>query len=167
MIVRRLTVSLLLGTIYLLILCIDKAEMSSRNGRKLSRSHFEFSIDLYRQLSEDCYDKNCVFSPYSVNSVLSMLFLGTSSFSNSSRQLRQTLHFDNISYVDVHKSFKEIVKNFDDIYYKSKLQMTNGVFYQVQTVLDIRRDWIQSKKQCTVKPVYYDHPWHPKNRGRC
>ena len=75
-----------------------------------------------------------------------MLFLGTSSFSNSSRQLRQTLHFDNISYVDVHKSFKEIVKNFDDIYYKSKLQMTNGVFYQVQTVLDICRNLLQSKK---------------------
>jgi len=130
MIVRRLTTSLFLGTIYVLILCVDKVAMS-KNGRKLSRSHFEFSIDLYRQLSEDFSDKNLVFSPYSVNSLLSMLFLGTSSFSNSSRQLRQALHFDNISYVDVHKSFKEIVKNFDDTYYKSKLQMANGVFYQV------------------------------------
>jgi serine protease inhibitor len=97
----------------------------------LSRSHFEFSVDLYRQLSHDFADKNLLFSPYSANAVLSMLFLGTSSFSNSSRQLRQALHLDNISYVDVHKSFKEIVRNLEDSYYKSMLQISNDVFYQV------------------------------------
>ena len=133
MIVRRIRASssLLVGTIiYVLLFCAEPAS-TSKNGRKLSRSHFEFSIDLYRELSQDFSDKNLIFSPFLVNSVLSVLFLGTSSFSNSSRQLRQALHFDNISYVDVHKSFKEIIKNFDDIYYKSKLYKATGVFYQV------------------------------------
>ena len=135
MIVRRIRASsLLVGTIfYVLLFCVDPASMS-KNGRKLSRSHFEFSIDLYRELSQDFSDKNLIFSPFLVNSVLSVLFLGTSSFSNSSRQLRQALHFDNISYVDVHKSFKEIIKNFDDIYYKSKLYKATGVFYQVTQI---------------------------------
>ena len=128
MIVRRLTrASLVFGIVSVLIFGVR----SSRTSRKLSRSHFEFSVDLYKQLSGDFPDGNLVFSPFSVNSVLSAVFLGTSSFSNSSRQLRQTLHFDNISYVDVHKSFKEIFKNFEDSYYKSMLQVTNGVFYQV------------------------------------
>ena len=135
MIVRRKRISsLLVGTFfYVLLLCVDRAT-TSKNGRKLSRSHFEFSIDLYREFSQDFADKNLIFSPYLVNSVLSVLFLGTSSFSNSSRQLRQALHFDNISYVDVHKSFKEIIKNFDDNYYKSKLHKATGVFYQVKKI---------------------------------
>ena len=135
-----LSSSLSSSSLWLLLLCVlifissvgqVSAGSVSRNGRKLSRSHFQFSVDLYRHLAQDHVGRNVVFSPYTVDAVLSMLFLGTSSSSNSSRLLRQSLHFDNISYVEVHKSFKEIAKNFEDNYYKTILQFTNGVFYQV------------------------------------
>jgi serine protease inhibitor len=103
---------------------------TSRIGRKLFKPHFEFAIDMYRDISSDFDDRNLAFSPYIVNSVLAMLFLGTSSFSASSKQLRQVLHLSNISYVDVHKSFKDIVNNFDDNYYQSMLNMGRGLFFQ-------------------------------------
>ena len=91
------------------------ASAAANLGQKLSRAHFEFSLNLYGELVEglDASDggegANLVYSPYSVQSVLSMLFLGTSSSSGSSRQLRSALKYDNISYVDVHNGFRNSV----------------------------------------------------------
>jgi len=113
---------------------------SSRNGRKLFKPHFEFAIDMYREISSDFPNKNLVFSPYVLNSELAMLFLGTSSFTTSSKQLRQVMHLSNISYVDVHKSFKAIVHNFDDSYYQSMLNMGSGFF--LQNVTSVSRPYI-------------------------
>lgn len=101
--------------------------------QKLSKAHFEFSLNLYKELVADMGDggdNNLVYSPYSVNSVLSMIFLGTSSSSNSSMQLRSLLRYDGISYVDVHNAFKEVVGILDGNYYEKKVRSANGLFVQ-------------------------------------
>ena len=104
-------------------------------SQKISRAHFEFSLDLYREMTSEVQERkdksgNLVYSPYSVNSLLAMLFLGTSSGSDSSRQLRSALRYDDISYVDVHKAFKDIVEVFKDKYYGDKVHMAAGLFLQ-------------------------------------
>lgn len=108
------------------IILASTASSKVDKGQQLSRAHFEFSLDFYKSLlatetnssSSKAISQNFVYSPYSLNTVLSMLFLGTSSSSNSSKQLRTMLHFDNISYVDVHNQFKKVVENFDENYYR-------------------------------------------------
>ncbi len=127
--------------------------------QKLSKAHFEFSLELYRELvrqgeaREDDdggggvgggvggvggagggHSGNLVCSPYSVYSVLSMLFLGTSSLSESSRQLRAALHFNDVSYVDAHTAFGEVSRSFaEDRYYERKVRSANALFAQEGT----------------------------------
>ena len=74
--------------------------------------------------------QNLVFSPYNVQTVLSMLFLGTSSGSNSSLQLRRVLHYDNVTYVNAHYAYRDVIKNFKDKYYDHKVLSANGLFVQ-------------------------------------
>lgn len=113
------------------LLSVVQNTSTANISQKLSRSHFQFSVDLFKALVKDeNLGTNLLFSPYSVNSVLSMLFLGTSSSSKSSEELRAVLHYDNISYVDVHNAFKEIVNVFDDNYYDKKVRSVNGLFVQ-------------------------------------
>lgn len=101
----------------------DLAAATENLGQQLSRSHFEFSLELYKTVNtmSEGGTENLVFSPFSVNSVLSMLFLGTGSASTSSAQLRSVLHYDNMSYVNVHKAFKAAFHVFDDKYYQKKV----------------------------------------------
>ncbi len=111
------------------VIFLASATSTNKKAQTLSRAHFEFSLDLYRQLAASQPQSNLIFSPYSMNLALSMLFLGTSSSSNSSRQLRSILHYDNISYVDVHNTFKGIVNNFAEAYYSAgKMAIANGLY---------------------------------------
>lgn len=128
----RQSSSLLLMVSLVTLECILPSQTSTSSlAQKLSRAHFEFSLSLYKQLlSENDDNANLVFSPYSVNTVLSMLFLGTSSASDSSSQLRSVLGYDNLSYVDVHRAFKEVISVFDDKYYEKKVRSANGLFIQ-------------------------------------
>ena len=114
------------------------AAAAANLAQRLSRAHFEFSLDLYGELVEGLEEEaaaggegaNLVYSPYSVQSVLSMLFLGTSSSSGSSRQLRSALKYDNISYVDVHSGMRKVAENFADVYYERKVRAANALFVQ-------------------------------------
>ena len=114
---------------------------STKRGQKLSQSHFEFSLSLYRAILETKpsiggqtnsfstnKDHNLVYSPYLVNSAMALLFLGTSSSSNTSKQFRRVLGYRNISYVDVHNAFKEIISNFGGNYYRRKMKAAIGLF---------------------------------------
>lgn len=80
--------------------------------QKLTRAQLWFSLDLYKSVSEDEVNStqdNLVMSPYSTSSLLSMLYLGSAGV--TSDQLRHVLHFDNLSYVEVHRSYKKIVES--------------------------------------------------------
>jgi len=100
-------------------------------GQRLSKAHLAFSLDFYKQLAstEGHPRGNLVYSPYSINMVLSMLFMGTSSSTDSSTQLRSALHLDALSYVDAHKAFKEVTTSFaEDRYYEHKVLSANALF---------------------------------------
>ncbi len=136
----RMAKELLLLCLLLLLLHPPPCESASTSKpelvQKLSKAHFEFSLDLYRQLTllEGGGVGNLVCSPYSAHSLLSQLFLGTSSSSDSSRQLRRALHFGAVSYVDAHTAFGEVSRSFaDDRYYERKVRPANGLFAQQGT----------------------------------
>ena len=109
---------------------IAQHTLASDKSEALSKAHFEFSLNIYKTLLKDQEGNtgNLVISPYSLNVALSMLFLGTSSSSNSSRQLRSLMHFDGISYVDIHNEFKKVVANFDSNYYITKMKVAHGLY---------------------------------------
>ena len=88
----------------------------SRNLKYLSEAHFEFSIDLYRQIAAR-EDGNIVISAQNINLGLAMLFLGTTANTSSSTELRRALHYENMSYVDIHKAHQEILGVLADPYY--------------------------------------------------
>ena len=115
---------------------------STKRGQRLSQSHFEFSLLLYRAILQSKpsnnsgiqsnsfvnNEDNLVYSPYLVNSAMALLFLGTSSASNTSKQFRNVLGYGDISYVDVHNAFKKIISNFGGSYYRRKMQAAIGLF---------------------------------------
>lgn len=101
----------------------DKAQ-----AQAVSKAHFEFGLDLYKSLNHTSVDQNVLISPYSINTLLAMLFMGTLHSSNSSMQLRSLMHFNGISYVDIHNQFKKIVENFEGNYYATKMKAVQGLY---------------------------------------
>ena len=141
--------SVKLTTVACFVLCelftninlIQATNLPNDKSQALSKAHFEFSLDLYKTLLKP--NQNLMMSPYSINLVLSMLFLGTSSNSNSSRQLRSIMHlknFDYFTYVDVHNGFKSVVQHFDQNYYNTKMKLAHGFYIN---------------SDVTVSPVYH------------
>ena len=142
---------ILLGQLLLMKSSNAVSSSSTKRGQRLSQSHFEFSLSLYRAILETNSsigiqtssflnkNDNLVYSPYLVNSAMALLFLGTSSSSSTSNQFRKVLGYRNISYVDVHNAFKEIIVNFGGRYYRRKMQASIGLFVE---------------KSATIAPVY-------------
>jgi len=111
------------------VICQGETSRLKRLDQAVSKAHFEFSLDLYKSLAKSTeQDGNLIVSPYSLNLALSMLFLGTTSLTNSSSQLRSLMHFDGISYVDIHNQFKNVMENFDNNYYKTKMDIAHGIY---------------------------------------
>ena len=109
---RGLTTLLLFPFLFSLVL----GTVPSRNLKYLSEAHFEFSIDLYRQIAAR-EAGNIVISAQNINLGLAMLFLGTTANTSSSTELRRALHYENMSYVDIHKAHQEILGVLADPYY--------------------------------------------------
>lgn len=102
----------------------------SRNLKYLSEAHFEFSIDLYRQIAAR-EAGNIVISAQNINLGLAMLFLGTTANTSSSTELRRALHYENMSYVDIHKAHQEILGVLADPYYVDQDFLSKvGLFVQ-------------------------------------
>ena len=89
---------------------------SNRKLKYLSEAHFEFSIDLYHEVAKS-KSGNIVISAQNVNMALAMLFLGSTSNTSSSQELRRTLKYENMSYVDIHKSHRQVLQVLSDPYY--------------------------------------------------
>jgi serine protease inhibitor len=104
--------------------------------QRFSRSHFAFSLDLYSALASQSPANNegeagnLLFSPYSVSTALSMIFLGAGAGSTTSLQLRSALHLNNFSFSDVHDSYKTVINKLSDPYYTEILVTMNGIFQQ-------------------------------------
>ncbi|GAB6022894.1 Serpin peptidase inhibitor, clade B (Ovalbumin), member [Chamberlinius hualienensis] len=104
--------------------------------QKLSQAQLEFSLDIYQTLceelsanaSESSANLNLLISPYSVMSVLSMLYLGSSG--STSEQLTQALHFHNMSYVEVHRSYKKVLDGVKMSKIHQNLTIANKIFVQ-------------------------------------
>ena len=140
---------ILLGQLLLIKSAVAVSSSSTKRGQKLSQSHFEFSLLLYRAILETNSSSNggiqtssflnkndnLVYSPYLVNSAMALLFLGTSSSSSTSNQFRKVLGYRNISYVDVHNAFKEIIVNFGGRYYRRKMQAAIGLFVKKGAII--------------------------------
>jgi len=92
------------------------ASASNRKLKYLSEAHFEFSIDLYHEVAKS-KSGNIVISAQNVNMALAMLFLGSTSNTSSSQELRRTLKYENMSYVDIHKSHRQVLQVLSDPYY--------------------------------------------------
>lgn len=104
--------------------------------QRFSRSHFAFSLDLYSALANqssansESEDGNLLFSPYSISTALSMIFLGAGAGSSTSLQLRSALHLNNFSFSDVHDSYKTVLSKLADPYYGEILVSVNNIFQQ-------------------------------------
>ncbi|XP_037074128.1 leukocyte elastase inhibitor A-like [Pollicipes pollicipes] len=89
---------------------------------QLSRAHFDFTLSLYSALADDTASRqqDLLVSPYSVFSLLSMLFLGVGAESPSAAQLRDVLHFQNISYSHVQRAFQQAAQVMRHPYYEDR-----------------------------------------------
>ena len=134
---------------FLFVITVTNANKKDIKSEAISKAHFEFSLDLYKTLMVNNRTDNLVVSPYSINLVLSMLFLGTIDVSNTSRQLRSIMHLKGASYVDIHNGFKNIVSNFDQNYYRTKMKIGKTVIKMNLGILcssDLRGYQVLKKK---------------------
>lgn len=132
---------------FLLALCVFISPVRSQQPvntsagggglQRFSRAHFAFSLDLYSALaSQDPADDsdgdgdvgNVFFSPYSVSTLLAMMFLGAGPGSSTALQLRSALHLNNFSFSEVHASYKTVLNKLADPYYPNVLASANGIF---------------------------------------
>lgn len=116
-----------------IILCLVFVGLSNQstnlghNLQKFSRSHFAFSLDLYsalqKQESTNKNYTNLIFSPFSISVALATIFLGAGPGSNTANQLRNSLHMNNLSFHEVHDTFRTILSKFAD----SFMSMSNNI----------------------------------------
>ena len=71
------------------LLCLDvsSSEDLRKNLRYISETQFEFSVEVYREIAKSRRG-NLAISANNINVGLSLLFLGTTSNTTSSRELR-------------------------------------------------------------------------------
>ncbi len=72
-----------------LLICLDlsSSEDLRKNLRYISKTQFEFSVEVYREIAKS-RPGNLVISANNIDVGLSLLFLGTTSNTTSSRELR-------------------------------------------------------------------------------
>ena len=118
---------------------------TNRKLKYLSEAHFEFSIELYHQMAKS-KPGNIVIAAQNVNVGLAMLFLGSTSNTTSSRELRQTLHYENMSYVDIHRSHRQVLQVLSDPYYSQQSYFSKvGLF--VQKGAGVKQDYDRAVKE--------------------
>ena len=105
--------------IFLILPLSSVSTVSNRDLKYLSEAHFEFSIELYRQLAAR-EPANIAISPQNINLGLAMLFLGSTANTSSSSELRRALHYSNMSYVAIHRGHREALGVLEEDYYSQQ-----------------------------------------------
>ena len=166
----RLATFLLILSAFI-IFCIVPVKSQSVNTaggaglQRFSRAHFAFSLDLYSALASqnpangsDGDVGNVLFSPYSVSTVLAMMFLGAGPGSPTALQLRSALHLNNFSFSEVHSSYKTVLNKLADPYYSQVLAAANGIFQQEGLFI--------SDKYKRALSEFYSTAFHPVDFAR-
>ncbi|KAF7246043.1 Leukocyte elastase inhibitor [Varanus komodoensis] len=85
---------------------IKCVELSFQNFTmdKLALANTHFGLDLFQQLNTAKPTGNIFFSPFSISTALSMVYLGTKG--NTAKQLSKTFHFDAVE--DLHSKFQAL-----------------------------------------------------------
>jgi serine protease inhibitor len=91
--------------------------VSNKDLQYLSEAHFEFSIDLYREIAAQ-ETGNIVISPQNINLGLAMVFLGTTANTSSSAGLLRALHYEDMSYVSIHRAHRALLAVLAEPYYQ-------------------------------------------------
>ncbi|XP_019397964.1 PREDICTED: serpin B6-like isoform X2 [Crocodylus porosus] len=90
----------------------------------LSAASTSFALSLFRKLSENASTKNVFFSPFSISSALSMVFLGTKG--NTAAQMKQVLCLSKAE--DIHKSYQSLVSEINKPDTKYILRTANQLY---------------------------------------
>lgn len=87
----------------------DAHDVTPEQLRALASGTNELAVDLYKKLSEGEARKNLLFSPFSIQSALSMAYAGARG--ETAQQMASTLHL-NAATGDVHAAFSELLKTY-------------------------------------------------------
>ncbi|XP_006276992.1 serpin B6-like isoform X1 [Alligator mississippiensis] len=90
----------------------------------LSAASTSFALSLFTKLSENASTKNVFFSPFSISSALSMVFLGTKG--NTAAQMKQVLCLSKAE--DIHKSYQPLVSEINKPGTKYTLRTANQLY---------------------------------------
>ena len=124
---------------------------TNRKLKYLSEAHFEFSIELYHTVAKS-KPGNIVISAQNVNTGLAMLFLGSTSNTSSSQELRRTLNYENMSYVDIHKSHRQVLSVLAEPYYGQHNFFSKvGLF--VQKGVGVKPDYDRAVKEFYLSQI--------------
>ena len=60
---------------------------------------------------------------------------------------RKTLHYENISYVDIHKSYKEVLSLLSEPYYVTNHDFINKIGLFVQKGANVKQDYERAVRE--------------------
>ncbi|KAL1006324.1 hypothetical protein UPYG_G00070820 [Umbra pygmaea] len=103
----------------------------------VSVANTEFSLDLFKKITEENKTGNVFYSPLSISSALAMVYLGARG--NTATQMSQSLHFNKVKY-DVHVGYNKLMSKLNKEGAPYNLSLANRLYgeqsYQfVQTFL--------------------------------
>ncbi|XP_074843867.1 serpin B6-like [Carettochelys insculpta] len=90
----------------------------------LRKSNTTFAFSLFKKLSEDSHTRNLFFSPMSMSSALSMVFLGAKG--NTAAQMAKVLSFDKAE--EIHNGYQSLISEINKPGTKYFLRLANRLF---------------------------------------
>ncbi|KAL8182578.1 UNVERIFIED_CONTAM: hypothetical protein K2H54_058408 [Gekko kuhli] len=90
----------------------------------VAKASTAFALDLYKKLSEDDPKKNLFFSPMSIASALSMVFLGAEG--NTAAQMSKVLSVDKTE--EIHRGYQQLISEINKPGTKYLLRLANRLY---------------------------------------
>lgn len=119
------------------IVCIIFVKtISAQNSSEITQSNNKFTFDIYQKLKNT--EPNLVFSPHSIYSALSMVYIGAKN--NTAEELREVFHFN--------PNIQEFSKSYQQLNLPEKDSKSEKYFYNANSL------WIQDG--LILKPKFLD-----------
>ncbi|KAK2713524.1 hypothetical protein QYM36_009411, partial [Artemia franciscana] len=103
--------------------------------QRLSKAQFEFSVNLYSQLAKQSKENIC-FSPYSLASLLTMLYFGAEDNSRTEDQLKNVLNLNGLSQFEISNTTKFISHELSTPFYQKFSGMANGLLLDSSVLIN-------------------------------